>query len=332
MTADATTQPTQAAAARRAPLGLLLRLALTSALIVAIAGYVPLGEVRAQLGQAAPQTLALAAALALARTALAGLRLRLLLAPKGIDTSVWTLTGDHLISVACSFFLPTSAGGDVARLVYMRQRGAESELVIGALLSERIIGVISVVALAALGVVLVGLSLGGGLTAQLLLASAVILGAALVCFHPATARLLLWLLPTRRLPWLTRVVAVAERLSAFQRPRGAFAAALLASLAYQLSGLFLLFLIGREVGVELGFSHYLVILPVAYVTTAIPISVNGLGLREGTVIALCAHYGQAPSASAALAVATLAMILVQAIAGGALLLLRRGPTPSASGP
>jgi hypothetical protein len=48
---------------------------------------------------------------------------------------------------------------------------------------------------------------------------------------------------------------------------------------------------GRAVGIDLGITYFLVILPVATIIAQIPITVNGLGTREATMIFLFGKFG-----------------------------------------
>ena len=48
---------------------------------------------------------------------------------------------------------------------------------------------------------------------------------------------------------------------------------------------------GLALGVDLSFSYYLAILPIATIIAQIPVTINGLGLREGTMIGLFGLFG-----------------------------------------
>lgn len=53
----------------------------------------------------------------------------------------------------------------------------------------------------------------------------------------------------------------------------------------------LAYFVGLSLGIELGFVFYLAILPIGTLVTLIPISINGLGTREITLISLFALFG-----------------------------------------
>ena len=62
--------------------------------------------------------------------------------------------------------------------------------------------------------------------------------------------------------------------------------------------------------------------PAALTVTVLPVSINGLGLREGLLVALVLHAGGAPAQAAALAVLVDVQPVPFALAGGVLWLAR----------
>ena len=53
----------------------------------------------------------------------------------------------------------------------------------------------------------------------------------------------------------------------------------------------ILYFIGLSLGIDLGFTYYLAILPIGTLVAMIPISISGLGTREATMISLFALFG-----------------------------------------
>ena len=51
------------------------------------------------------------------------------------------------------------------------------------------------------------------------------------------------------------------------------------------------YFVGLSLGIDLPFIFYLAILPIGTLITLIPISINGLGTREATLISLFALFG-----------------------------------------
>ena len=56
------------------------------------------------------------------------------------------------------------------------------------------------------------------------------------------------------------------------------------SLIYQSLGIILVYFWGRSLGIELGIIPYFTALPLIWFTIMIPISISGLGIREGAFI------------------------------------------------
>jgi len=79
--------------------------------------------------------------------------------------------------------------------------------------------------------------------------------------------------------------------------------------------IFLFWMLGRGVGAELGILNYLVIVPLIFVASSLPITIGGLGVRETAAIALFGLYGMAESHAATVMVLFLAVIIVGSLPG-----------------
>jgi hypothetical protein len=86
---------------------------------------------------------------------------------------------------------------------------------------------------------------------------------------------------------------------------------------------------GLALGIDVGLAAYVLIVPLATVVTALPISINGIGVREGVLGYLLGLYGVDPSTSLVFAWVLYAMLLGQGLLGGVVFALlkawRRDP-------
>ena len=73
--------------------------------------------------------------------------------------------------------------------------------------------------------------------------------------------------------------------------------------------------LARGVGVTVPWTVLAVAVPAALTVTVAPLAINGLGMREGVLVALLLHAGIAPAASAALAVLVDLQVLSFALGG-----------------
>ncbi len=97
------------------------------------------------------------------------------------------------------------------------------------------------------------------------------------------------------------------------------------SLALPLIGVAFYLGCARAVGVQIGALAFFLIVPVAVMISMIPVTLNGLGLREGTMTGLMLLYGAQPDRVGAFVVLSLAVSTLFSLFGGVLHLLARPP-------
>ncbi len=76
---------------------------------------------------------------------------------------------------------------------------------------------------------------------------------------------------------------------------------LILSLFFQLTDIVVVSVLARALGLQIPLSVFLAILPLVYVATLLPLSLGGLGVREGTLVFLLGRYGIAASDAVMLA-------------------------------
>ena len=164
--------------------------------------------------------------------------------------------------------------------------------------------------------------LGGGTQLQtLLVVSAGTLGViATVGWTVAATR---WWEPlAARLLGTERAAALQDAARAFGSHRGALLGCLLLSVAAWLVDFCSLWLLARAVGLAVGLPQMMVAAAAAYVAAALPISIGGHGVREGTLVAVLGVLGcGAGSANALFAVAFWASSVGWSLVGGGVYLL-----------
>jgi uncharacterized membrane protein YbhN (UPF0104 family) len=82
-------------------------------------------------------------------------------------------------------------------------------------------------------------------------------------------------------------------------------------------------LAARALHLDVAFANLLVIVPVAMLVSILPVSIGGLGLREGTMVSLLGMVGVAPAAGLALSVLLLATGFVSTLPGAVFLAQKR---------
>jgi glycosyltransferase 2 family protein len=227
-------------------------------------------------------------------------------------------------SVFLGTVLPTGAGGDALR-VAEAVRVAGGGRGVASLLGSRLAGASGMAAWGVVGALtLSGSRLGGlGVAAATVVAGLLAAAwAAALLAGPAVRRL-----AVHRRRWLRRLGSLArpltDALGWYRGCRGVVAASLAAGAAGW--GLHLLSVeaLGRAVGVDVSPALLALLVPVALLATLAPFTVNGLGLREGLMVALLGRWGVEPHHAAVLALLLDLQALPVALLGAALWLARR---------
>jgi uncharacterized protein (TIRG00374 family) len=240
-----------------------------------------------------------------------------------------------MIGVFFNQLLPTTIGGDVARYQYTAASGRGAAL--SAVLLDRVFGTVSLMLFA-----IVGLTLAQGnesLSHTVLRTVAVMMAIGVLVLGFA------FLLPGSALGLLRRAVLMIPHrlrgpfdklLAAFSAFRGRHDVALAAlgwSLVLQCIVVGHYYAAGLALRLDVPLEAYVFIVPLATVVMALPISINGIGVREGILGYLLGLYGVDPSASLVFAWVLYVMLLAHGVLGGAVFMMlkarHRGPLDTA---
>lgn len=209
--------------------------------------------------------------------------------------------------------LPTSVGGDVARAWYLDGGSGRRPSALLSVVLERLSGLLVLLALACVAVLVCPLALPGWLTAAVWgLGACTVLGVAAL---PFVGRSRLLALRHRHLS-----TQLSGCLPLLFRP-----GPLALSLVVQSANVFLVWLIGQALGVPVPGSYYWVLVPVVSLLTALPISVNGMGVREGGTVLLLGLQGVASATALGLALLWFAVFAAGGLAGAAVYLFGSFP-------
>ena len=236
------------------------------------------------------------------------------------------------VSTFLGTFLPASIGGDAVRTVATTRLGVPAAHAAASVLLDRLLGVVGILLLAAVGLFLArDLTTHPAIVAALAFTSAVAAAGAALIFSDRAAsaahRLSRWL-PGRRLRRLA-----AELIASIQmhrHHRGRIAAVLAASVAVQVLRVLEAWTLGLALGVQAGLSAYLAFVPLILLVMLLPITVNGIGTSQAAFVWLFARVGVEPAPAFALSVLFLTLGVVGNLPGAVLYAI--GPSKGVDGP
>jgi glycosyltransferase 2 family protein len=215
-------------------------------------------------------------------------RWHLILHSRKAQIGWWTVARLVLIGQFFNQFLPSSLGGDVARGWLAVRSGVPVSTLVGSILVDRLAGL-----LAALFLVVVGLPRLSATVPPDLLWSVVVLVVGLL-IGLGIAASADTLVPRR---WLRgkigHVAGVWHDVRAQMKSvTGLFA--LVLSLAIHLITIGAIMLFAWTIGLDIGYRECLVVVPIALIASAVPISIAGWGVREGVMVVGFGLYGIDP--------------------------------------
>lgn len=301
--------------------GLLLaaRFLVSGGLLYLIITTVPFGEVVDAVGRANAPLLVSAFLLLLARTPLMAWRWRLLLAGENQVPSLNLLSNYYFQGFFYNNFLPTSIGGDLSRALNVIKKGVPRSIAIASILLERFLGMLALVMIGAVSFYFLGTpgeiahpvvrSLGFTLgVSVLLLGLAVLVLLSLQKFFlKRTSR------DDRADTWLQKGIAM---LCIYRERKNTLGLVILLTIISQLSAVLVMYLIALSLQAGFPFLYFSLFMPVVWLASMLPVSLSGLGVREGAFVYLFGLVGMADRTAVAIALIWLCFTYGLSLIGG----------------
>ncbi len=268
---------------------------------------------------------------------LSTLRWQILLAAEGIRVPLWRLLLLYFEGMFFNLFLPTAVGGDVVRGYRIWHLTRAGEGALASILVERLTGFVAMVGIAVLTTAAAYATDALRDPSVELLVGAVAVGLAAavsLIFSPAALRLVDRLIGGRLgAKPLHAVRRFGEAVQRYRGHGGAVAAALGISLGFQTLLIFLVYLAALALHLPVRLIQFLIFIPMVNVLAMFPISLGGLGLREGGTMYLFGKVGVEPAGALTLSLLWFAIVAVTSLPGGLVFLwsghaAKARPTPA----
>jgi uncharacterized protein (TIRG00374 family) len=236
------------------------------------------------------------------------------------------LSSSYLQSLFFTQVVPAGVGGDAMRTVEMGKHVGHSR-VLASLAGSRMAGMLGMAVWGLAAAVVLRDWLGNGMLLAIAGMAAVII---LIWLSALSAdRLNLHKVVGRLSQAMGRALnAFTDAFSAYRRHPHAVAQSLLVGAAGWGINLFALELAARAVGVDLSWTVFAVAIPVTLLAAMAPFSVNGLGVREGVLVAFLAHMGISSTHAGAISLLVDLQMVPFAVVGAALWMRRRRGSPA----
>jgi hypothetical protein len=245
-------------------------------------------------------------------------RWRMLMRPIMPTPSVWNLLGIYSIGLFFNLAFPTVVGGDVVKMYYAGKPSRRFAQSFASTFLDRDTGMLAMMIIAVVASLVHPVRLEG-IPVMLILWAAFVafIAANIGIFAPGLHRLLV--AGIRRVG-LGRLAGKIDTLSGvFQtigKYPGVLALSLGISLVNQLLVIAVTWLVAVGLGIHVPFPYFLVFVPTITLISMIPVSLNGMGLREYAFVALFSAIGVDRESAVALGLISSAIIVLSAIPGG----------------
>lgn len=236
----------------------------------------------------------------------------------GFERSNKQMLGYYFIGMYFNLLLPTSVGGDVVRAWYLNGQSGRRLNAFLCVFLDRFSGLLALLALACLAVVLSPVPLVPWIVWS-------VYGMAASCLAG------LVLLPTLA-RWArlgeVRVLKIRAALGILRQP-SLFARTTALSFVVQSLSVVMVWLVGIALGADVPASFYWIMVPMVSLLTMLPVSVNGMGVREVSMAILLAPMGAGRDVAVPLALLWFAVSALASLMGGLVYLFGRFPKPRA---
>jgi uncharacterized membrane protein YbhN (UPF0104 family) len=241
------------------------------------------------------------------------------------------LVSHTLAGLFVSNFLPTTIGGDVVRATRLAASNGHRKDSAASVVLERLTGFIALplISVVALAIKPSLLRLGTASHVALLLSLGPLAGISLFMVLAANPRLGERLGGRR---WLGLAMTVHLGLVRLRRHPALAATVMGAAIVYQLTLVLVAWMGAHALGFTVGWTAMMAFIPVVVIAQAMPLSIGGLGLREGALVVLLHPLGVPDSHAVALGLLLYAINMAVSLLGAPAFLVgsrrRLAPAPA----
>lgn len=236
----------------------------------------------------------------------------MLLATTGLRPERAAVLRAYGAGLFANLYLPSMVGAEVVRvgLVARGRQGVAPAIV--ASVADRVMDITALVVLVVTGLVLLS---ARSPASEMRILTLLVVGAGGIA---AAVAVTVGLIRSRRLP--PRIASLISRLrqpcDLLRRRKETAALVLLVSMCIQTLFVFQNVLIARAIGIDIPFAAWLVAWPLAKLVSLVPVTIGGLGIREGALAALLIPFSVPPALAVAESLVWQSVLYALSLIGG----------------
>lgn len=315
--------PAEPHAARRYVF-LALKIAVSIILLAILLSRIDVGRLWETARKASLLWLAIALGIYFVNVVASAWRWRTLLAAQDVHLPLWTLTKSFMVALYFNNFLPSNIGGDFIRIADTARVAGSKTMATMVILTDRVIGLIALVLVAALGATMVA-EIGGHVASPIwpswLWAGFIVgtIASAPAVLAPAGVGRLLQPLTVLHPEWVgNRIDSLTATLVRFrERPLAIFSC--FAGAVFVQSTIVVFYIaVAHALHIPVESWDLAVIVPLSFIVQMLPVSLNGFGVREATFTFYFTRVGLPIESALLTSLIAQALIMLFSVGGAAI--------------
>ena len=244
----------------------------------------------------------------------------------GHTPNVFYLVKSFMVAMFFNNILPSTIGGDISRMVDTWKVSGDKAKAFAIVFLDRFFGVYALFIFSCIGYLTFHDQLGLGSIMPIILLGIISATAFLLflIFQPITVEKLSNLLSFIPQKWKDASYNIITTFYQVASHKPTLLKALGLSFLLQSNVVLHFYFIAMAIGINIDFFALFMIIPVALIIMMIPISVNGIGIRETIFVFLLGIFNVPKELAISFAFIAFCMIIIQGLLGGIVYLLRKG--------
>jgi uncharacterized protein (TIRG00374 family) len=234
-----------------------------------------------------------------------------------------TLIKFYFVGTFFNLFLPTALGGDVVRGYDLARYSGKRMGAATSVLVERIVGFLALAFIALLAL-LVGSRVidDATVTTVILVACLSYVAVTIILFNARVMKGLVGMLQFIKVGDIgKRLDQMVDSLHAFTAHKMVLWQCFVLSMICQVLGILAAYSLAWAINLKLAPVYFFMVLPMIWIITMVPLSINGLGVREGAFVFFFTQVGVSDSAALLLSFLNFSQLIVLGLMGGIVYLL-----------
>lgn len=243
------------------------------------------------------------------------LRWRILLKCKGIEVSIVKLLYFNFVGLFFNLFSPGAIGGDAVRMYQMSRHAQNTSEAVASVFMDRGIGFFTLLCIAPIIVLF---------SAKQTEMSTLFPPVILLSFTSIASIFILIRLKKLMQRWnpvndgtfYKAIIRYFDVFDGYRTNKKLILFAMIISLGIIFLGIATTYFISHGLGLYIPFSYFVIFVPIIFLITVIPISINGLGVREGAFVFFFAKAGLSTPEALSISLISYVLTLLFGMIGG----------------